>query len=133
MSTFRWSDLKGENWKAVLDLYLMLDRALEGEVEPSTDDYHLRDALSVMIVTARNPLNVGEAMAYETEDLQRNGLIYLVERDAGSYFDQIAGYVDFIIMESPFTSPEISGMDGVEFCEWLDAKFPWQDECGPTN
>lgn len=124
--------------KALVDLYLCMVRdedqiysrmkSDENENVLSDCDAMLQENIGEIIVKYREPATVGVVRKWEHAELIRLGLMYLVERDASDYYDDITGYIDTIISDNMCREPVISSLpedaNGLALCEWIDKNFP---------
>jgi hypothetical protein len=112
----------------LLAIYCRYDQlAMESEShEPYDANIDTLDALAVAIVKIFAPKTVGQVMTLPNEGLRRQGLAYLIEKDASGQYEQIDGYLDMVFVGDvdQAITPSEYAFDGWKFCEWIDQKFP---------
>jgi hypothetical protein len=118
----------------LLAIYCWYDQfAMESESDELYDaNADALDELAVAIVKIFAPKTVGQVMTLPNEGLRRQGLAYLIEKDASGQYEQIDGYLDMVFINEidAAITPSEYAFDGVKFCEWIDQKFPLD---GVTN
>ena len=97
--------------------------------EESKDSFYANieahNQLGFAILEILAPKTVGDVMRLPVGVLRRDGLVYLIKRDASDAYDCIDGFIDEVYEEIDLSiTPAQYNFDGLKLCEWIDETFP---------
>ena len=123
---------RGEGLKLLFDELVELYCRYNHEIwsEESKDSFYANieahNQLGFAILEILAPKTVGDVMRLPVDTLRRDGIIYLIKRDASDAYDQIEGFIEAVWGDeiSRDITPAQYSFDGLKLCEWIDEAFP---------
>lgn len=78
------------------------------------------------IIRIVDPKTVGDVMALPIDTLRKEGLVYLIERDASNRYDQVDGFIECVYLDNveAVITPDQYRCDGYDLCEWITETIP---------
>lgn len=108
------------------DLDRTVDERWEEETESDEEARELLYELDRFLVELFDPADVGDIRAMP-KPLQKEAVLFLIDRDASDYYDQIDGFVD-TVLEEDLPAQILEGCastdSGLEICEWISKNIP---------
>ena len=119
---------------SVVSQYLELRKRLQKAIDRGQDDKDvdlIADELSDLgeqIAKQREPKRIADLISWESDCLRIDGMLYMIDRDAATMYDQVEGFCDLVIMRNLGSSDWLKKMpqdvDGYGLCEWINLEFP---------